>query len=205
MKEKLKKIWNFLWKDDSIWSWLVSLALAFILVKFIFFPVLSLVFGTSLPLVVIESSSMHHDGSFFKSLTGFAISSEDSTENWFSENGDWYESKNISEADFENYNFNSGMDKGDIILVYGKKASDLEIGDVIIFDAGQNHPIIHRIVNISEENGTIHISTKGDNNSGQLTFETDISSEQVLGTAILRIPKLGWVKLIFVELINSVF
>jgi hypothetical protein len=43
------------------------------------------------------------------------------------------------------------------------------------------------------------ISTKGDNNAGQLAVEKEISKEKIVGKAIFRIPKAGWAKLFFVE------
>lgn len=204
MKEKSVwgKIWFFLWKDNSIWSWIVSLLLAFVIVKFIFFPLLSLALGTQLPLVVVESSSMHHSGSLFKSITGIGITSKDGLQAWYNQMGEWYTKVNLSLQDMKNWRFQSGIDKGDIILVRGKKASSLKVGDVIIFDAGQNHPIIHRIIKI-DSNGSLTFSTKGDNNNGQLSFENNIPANGIIGKAVLRLPKLGWAKLIFVELFNG--
>ncbi len=200
-----KKVWDFLWNEDSLWSWLVSLALAFIIVKFIFFPALSLMLGTSLPLVVIESSSMHHQGSLFKTITGFGLFEQDSIESWYEDNYRWYQDRGLTLDDVKKWRFESGMDKGDIIVVYGKNIDELELGDVVIFEAGQRRPVIHRVVDIYEEGNETFISTKGDNNDGQLSFEITISSDQLIGTALIRIPKIGWVKLVFVELIQKVF
>ncbi len=191
-----RKTWNFLWKDDSIWSWLVSLALAFVIVKFIFFPALSFVLGTSMPLVVVESSSMYHEGSAFKSLTGLAVTSQDSFSSWWDSNSEWYESRGISYDQAENWNFKSGLDKGDIIVVIGVEKP--KEGDVIIFEAGQKHPIIHRTVSSNSDS----FQTKGDNNLDQLDVEKQITQNEIIGKAVIRIPKLGWIKLVFIEIIN---
>ena len=59
VKESLKKFWAFL-QEDSWQSWVVSLILIIIIIKFVFFPLLSFVTGTTLPLVVVESCSMYH-------------------------------------------------------------------------------------------------------------------------------------------------
>lgn len=201
-KSIFSRVWNFLWNDNSIWSWIISLVLAFIIVKFILFPGMSLILSTPLPLVVIESSSMHHSGSLIMGLTGFAVTDEDSVQFWYN-NSVWYEDNNISLGEIEKWRFNTGLDKGDIIMVYGTKASKLKVGDVIIFDAGQRNPIIHRVVGIKQDNGNINFSTKGDNNAGQLTFETSIPSDAVLGKAVVRVPKIGWVKLVFVEIVRA--
>ena len=65
-KKKLKKLWKdiwfLLWKDDSLKGWLLSVLVIFIFIKFIFFPTLSLVTGTVLPLAIVESCSMYHQG-----------------------------------------------------------------------------------------------------------------------------------------------
>lgn len=198
------KIWYFLWKDDSIWSWLVSLVLAFILVKFIFFPLLSFIFSSSMPLVVVESSSMFHPGSLIKDVTGFGNKEEFNS--WWERSKSWYENNNIQYNKANLWNFKSGLDKGDIIVIKGSK--NLKIGDIIVFQGGQSHPIIHRIVKIRlTEEGPVY-ETKGDNyitNPNQLAIEKDIHPSQIIGKAVFRIPKLGWVKLIAVGFWSSLF
>ena len=174
-RHKLKRFWNFL-KKDTWQSWLVSIILIILFIKLIFFPVLSLITGTSLPLVVIESCSMYHESSF---------------EEWWMKNSAWYESKEIGKADFESFPFKNGLNKGDIIFVTGKK--EYELGEVIIFDAAAKHPLIHRIIEKSP------ISTKGDHNADQLDIEKNISESSIIGKSTLRIPLLGWIKLIFFD------
>ena len=58
-----KKIWNFIWHEDSVLSWVVSIALAFLLVKFIIYPLIGLVLGTGYPIVAVVSESMEHKAS----------------------------------------------------------------------------------------------------------------------------------------------
>jgi signal peptidase I len=170
-----KRFWNFL-KEDSWQSWLVSLILAFVAIKFVFFPLLSFAMATPLPLVVIESCSMYHGQSF---------------DEWWQENGDWYEVNGISKAEFREFSFRNGMNKGDIVLVTGR--GGYSVGEVIIFESTFRHPLIHRIV---DENP---LGTKGDNNPGQLAAEQSILEEDVLGKALVRVPWAGWIKLIFFE------
>jgi len=190
---KLRQGWNWIWHSDSILSWFVALVLAFVVVKFIFFPTLSFLLGTQLPLVVVESSSMEHPGSFI----GNVIGTEGNFELWWGEMGAWYEQNNIDKDDTNSWSLKTGFDKGDIMVVYGR--FEPEVGDVVIFDAGTQHPIIHRIVSIDGDT----IQTKGDNNNGQLPVEKSISKSDLVGEAVFRIPKLGWVKLVFVEIINA--
>ncbi len=182
MKKKEKKniishSWSYL-KRDTWDSWLVSILLVFIIIKFIFFPGLSLITGSSLPLVVIESCSMYH---------------ETNLDDWWFKNAAWYENKNITESEFRAFPFTNGLNKGDIILVWGH--DDYEKGDIIIFNAPTRYPLIHRIISDPAE----VIATKGDHNLGQLEVERDIPEGDIRGKAVVRIPALGWLKLIFFE------
>ena len=181
IKQTLKKFWEFL-KADTWQSWLVSIILVIIIIKFIFFPILSLVTGTQLPLVVVESCSMYHESRF---------------DSWWQQNNVWYEENNITKSDFQSYWLKSGLNKGDIVLV---KGSDIyKKGDIIIFSSTETqYPIIHRVIS------TLPLQTKGDHNPGQIVgIENNIAKEQVIGKAVGRIPALGWIKLIFFEPFKS--
>lgn len=173
-----KRVWNFLQKDN--WpSFIVTLVLAFIVIKFVFFPGLSFLTGTSLPLVIVESCSMYHYED------GFVQSFESSV----------YKDYGISIDDTSGWDFQNGFSKGDVIFVVGIK--DIEIGDVIIFNGGAKYPLIHRVVDTGET-----YATKGDNyktNSGQLDNEKNISKDELIGKALFKIPFIGWAKLIFFE------
>jgi len=61
-KSFFQKFWHLLWKEDSFKGWLFSIVVLFVFIKFIFFPVLGLVTGTALPLAIVESCSMYHQG-----------------------------------------------------------------------------------------------------------------------------------------------
>ncbi|MBX4196267.1 S26 family signal peptidase [Candidatus Pacearchaeota archaeon] len=175
-----KKFWNFL-KQDTWSSWIVSFALIIVFIKFIFFPVLSFATGTSLPLVVVESCSMYHESGF---------------EDWWSRNAAWYESKGIDKTAFESFTLKNGLNKGDIVFVWGR--TSYKQGDIIIFNAGTQYPLIHRIVSESP------LGTKGDHNGGQIQgLEENIPSENIIGKAVGKIPLLGWIKLIFFEPFKS--
>ncbi len=187
--ELIKKFWNFIWNDDSLLSWVTFILVIFVLIKFIFFPGLSFLTGTSLPLAIVESCSMHHGQNF---------------DNWWEENSNWYVDNEIEKEEFENFPLKNGFNKGDIFFVLGTKKEELEIGDTIIFSSGASErPIIHRII------GLHPLETKGDNNFNfQFTGsnnpegidETNIQDEQIIGRAtILRVPLIGWAKLIFYE------
>ena len=151
----IKKAWHWVWYSDSIWSWFVAIIVIFIAVKFIFFPVLSLIMGTSLPLAGIESNSMDHqivrDGESY-TLCGKIYTKEQKEridfEEYWDNCGDWYKDRGITKRYFSEFSFDDGLKKGDIILVYGR--FDPKVGDVVIFkpnpESRAPRPIIHRIL-----------------------------------------------------------
>jgi len=187
--EKIGDYWKksvaFL-KKDSWPSFAVTLILAFVIIKFIFFPGLSLITGTSLPLVIVESCSMYHSEGLEEVL-----------------DNNVYDKWGIDLASAVNWDFKRGMSKGDVIFVVGTK--NIEVGDVIIFTSrgsSQPYPIIHRVVTAGDT-----YSTKGDHNTAQLTAsnnrhktdETNISEDEIIGKALFKVPFVGWAKLIFFE------
>ena len=56
----LKKFWYYIWYDDSFGSYIANFAFAYVFIKFILFPSLGLLLGTSFPIVAIVSGSMEH-------------------------------------------------------------------------------------------------------------------------------------------------
>jgi hypothetical protein len=173
--EYSKRFWAFL-QDDSWASFAVTLLLAFVIIKFVFFPGLSFVTGTELPLVIVESCSMYHSDGL-----------EDVLDNGL------YDYWEIDLASAAGWSFKNGMSKGDVIFVVG--VDEAEVGDVIIFNGGEQYPIIHRVVG-SDEDGIV---TKGDHNPEIYPFDKDIKNDQLIGKALFKVPFVGWAKLIFFE------
>ena len=182
---KVKRIWNFIWEDDSLISWVVNVILAFLIVKFLIFPGLGLVLDTSHPVVAVVSESMDHRGNF---------------DDWWERQGSWYEERGIMKEEFMQYDMKNGFKKGDIIFLRGK--DKFEIGEVVVFSANSNNPIIHRVV--EKKDGKYQ--TKGDANSdsSKTLGEVDISKERVIGKALFRVPFLGWVKVWASEIVGGV-
>ena len=178
-----RKFWNWLWNSNSILSWVVSFLLAFLIVRFIFYPVIGLLLGSSIPLVVIESGSMEHFASFDK---------------WYEAQQEDYAKIGITGEQVQEWNFRSGLNKGDIAMIKGRDFSKIKVGDVIVFrPPEQKKAIIHRVVEVNAQQG--YIATKGDANIGQLSVERKIRPEQLEGIAVLRIPFIGWIKLALVQ------
>jgi len=189
LKKFLNKFWFIVWKDDSLKGWFISVIFIFVIIKFIFFPTLSLTTGTTLPLAIVESCSMYHQGNL---LSNF--------DNWWENHESKYSPHIINQLDFQDFIFRNGFNKGDILFIVKAKPEKLEVGDVIIFNGGTGTPIIHRIIEIKKENDGYLFSTIGDNNNGQLSFEKNIQKEQLVGKAVFKIaPYIGWGKLIFYE------
>lgn len=184
----LKKTWHFIWEDDSIWSWIVNIILAFILVKFVIYPVLGLLLGTSFPVVAVVSSSMEHNGLGFDS--------------WWAQNNWYYENIGISKEEFKGFTMKNGFKKGDIIVLTGVKPKDIKRGMVIVYSTTRyQYPIIHRAVSVETQNDNILVETKGDNNSGP--DPSLVEQDKVLGKAALKIPYLGWIKIMFTKLVGA--
>ena len=173
IKKYLKKLWTFL-KEDSWQSLVVTLILAFVIIKYIFFPLLSLATGTALPLVIVESCSMYHTDGLDEVLQNQI-----------------YEDHGITFENTADWSLKNGLNKGDI--VFAVSAKNIKVGDVIIFNAGRSHPVIHRTIS------TNPLTTKGDHNSGLLSEEQNINPDTLIGKAVFRIPAIGWIKLIFFE------
>ncbi|MCH7850697.1 MAG: hypothetical protein IH845_03585 [Nanoarchaeota archaeon] len=174
----IRGAYDFL-KKDTWSSFIVTLVIAFIFIKFIFFPGLSLVTGTSLPLVIVESCSMYHYENGFEKILESPV----------------YADNDITIDDTLDWDFQNGFSKGDVIFVVGAK--NIEIGEVLIFNGGAAYPLIHRVVRADAT-----YSTKGDNyktNNNQLSSERIITESQFIGKALFKVPFVGWAKLIFFE------
>lgn len=216
IKHYLKKFWHFIWHDDSIASWIVSALLAFIIVKFIIYPGLGLLLGTGYPVVAVVSGSMEHRtttapggyqacGNIIDEKTSLKL------DKYWNLCGNWYEKENITKTQFSEFSFKNGFNTGSIIVLRGIKPEKLAIGDVIVFrneelcrTRGLCEPVIHRIVAINDLNGTRTFQTKGDHNPDSDSSEKNIPEDHVIGKAVFKIPLLGYVKLIAVNLLNHI-
>jgi len=189
LKKGWKTFWDLLWKDDSFKGWLFSVIFMLAFILLIFFPVLKLITGTALPLAIVESCSMYHDGNLISNFN-----------EWWEEHDSKYSSEQIIKSQFQEFIFKNGFNKGDILFIIKAKPEKLKVGDVIIFNANYRNPIIHRVITIENQNGEYTFSTIGDNNNGQLSIEKNIKEDQLVGKAVFKLaPYLGWIKLAFFE------
>jgi signal peptidase I len=224
-KSLWQKIWYFIWEDDSALSWIVNIVIAFVLIKFVIYPGLGFVMGTTHPVVAVVSGSMEHrtvpgcieytrDGynrcleysqSSYKICDKSYPEKQTVTPDFFWDAcGDFYQNYGIAQEDFADFPFSRGFNTGDIIVLIGSKPENVEVGDVIVFAANQPDPIIHRVIFTWTEDGKTHYTTKGDHNPTTLSFEKEISEDRLIGKAVFRIPWLGYIKIWFVEFLRIV-
>ncbi|MEA3514214.1 MAG: signal peptidase I [Nanoarchaeota archaeon] len=220
-----KFAWWFIWEDNSILSWVANAVIAFILIKFIVYPGLGFMLDTSHPIVAVVSGSMEHKltqtcieyDTDSRGYSYCAKSSEDyflcgksfdekeriHYDTYWNICEEWYiKNTEISKSYFRDFRFHNGFNTGDIMILVGKEPENLKIGDVIVYQTARPDPIIHRIVNIFEEDEKYYFQTKGDHNPGSNGDEYRITEEQIIGKAVLRIPLLGWIKIGFVNMLG---
>ena len=194
-----KKVWKFFWHEDSIASWIANIVVAFLVIYFIVYPVLGAVLGTSFPIVAVISESMDHSNAN-EQLCGLRLDEfKDSFDNYWDVCGSWYETRGISKDQFKGFPFPKGFSKGDVIILW--RPTNIKVGDILIFQGSKPQPIIHRVVKIDDG----FYQTKGDHNSNSITGpdgETRISQDRIYGKGIIRLPYLGWVKILFVDAVR---
>lgn len=185
LKALWKQTWHFIWEDDSLLSWVVNVIIAFILVKFIIYPGLGFLLGTSFPVVAVVSGSMEHNGLSF--------------DTWWEQNAEFYITRGIGKEGFKEFSFHNGFNKGDIIILVGATPQKINKGTVLVYSTHRyKYPIIHRVTKKTESEGGYTFETKGDNNP--TTDPEPVSDKQILGRAMFRIPFLGWIKILFTEI-----
>jgi hypothetical protein len=234
LKDTAKRVWKFIWDDDSAWSWIANVILAFILIKFLVYPLLGLFLGTQLPVVAVISESMSHTPTQLCDQTSlftgecidydktiYEICAKEQTskkklnfDNYWFVCGDWYDDRGINKEEFKEFKLNNGFEKGDVIVLGKADPDKLKEGDILVFlsnldsTKSRPYPIIHRIIDITQTSEGKIFATKGDHNGFQIittTFnEKEIFESQVLGKGVARIPLIGYVKLWFVDLLDLV-
>jgi signal peptidase I len=148
----------------------------------VFFLGMQLVLGTSAPLRVVESGSM-------------CVPYDGACEGWLS----------------LDHPFAQTLHKGDIIIIQAVNPADLNANypnsDIIVYrNPNGVTPIVHRIVEKQEIDGTLYFKTKGDGN-GPVTWPAipnyydnipdikGVPQNLIEGKVILRIPWFGWITL----------
>ncbi|MCA9459969.1 MAG: hypothetical protein KC550_05470 [Nanoarchaeota archaeon] len=216
-KNSFKKFWNYLWNGTTWDSYLVFLIVIFIFIKFLLFPSVGFLLNNDYPIVAIVSGSMEHKIVSSKICGNTTADIEKKSLNfdsWWSYCGYYYEDFfNISKSDFKDFRYNSGLNIGDVMVLYGKKPENIEIGEVLVFIPQDKRffiekgPVIHRVVNKwQDDSGKYHFQTKGDHNSQSFTnFENDITQDNVIGVGIIRVPFIGYAKIAMNNTLQGIF
>ncbi len=123
IKKSLKKVWWFIWESNSPWSWIVNILLAFIIIKFIVYPGMGFMLGTTHPVVAVISGSMEHEGTFDEWWDGKSCCTNfECTEKISQE--ELYIPYLITKTQFEEFRFKNGFNKGDMMVLSSAKEID---------------------------------------------------------------------------------
>jgi len=202
----LKKFWNYLWHDDSFGSYILNFLVAFVFIKYLFFPGIGLVLNNDYPVVAIVSGSMEHKVAQHTicNVHIAAIKSKNlDQEEWWGYCGEYYQKAyNQTLEDYKNFKYPNGLNIGDVMILYGKDPKDIEVGEVLVYEPRDllkedipelglkvgdslffnvNGPVIHRVTQKwTDEQGKIHFQTKGDHNPkaiGEKSMTIEVNGE----------------------------
>jgi len=85
--------------------------------------------------------------------------------------------------------------KGDLIIMKKARASEINLGDVIIFKSPRDPKtlILHRVVSLKFVNGKYYFLTKGDNprTNPEIDFWGWVPEDNLVGKLVYRVPLLG--------------
>ncbi|WP_407454251.1 signal peptidase I [Methanobrevibacter sp.] len=92
------------------------------------------------------------------------------------------------------------VQKADFLGIHEFDPNDVQVGDVVVYDAKWfDQPVIHRIIDIDDINGTTMYKIKGDNNNAPDPYYVTSSQikEKVVtwGDNLVVIPKIGYLSL----------
>lgn len=80
---------------------------------------------------------------------------------------------------------------GDIVIIKTIEPEEVAVGDVILYKL-TNGMVLHRVIEIQEENGQIQFITQGD---GLSVIDDPVSETQLKGMMVASIPKIGWISI----------
>ncbi|MCA9496875.1 MAG: signal peptidase I [Nanoarchaeota archaeon] len=216
-KNSFKRFWNYLWNGTTWDSYLVFLIVIFVFIKFFLFPSVGFILNNDYPIVAIVSGSMEHkivDSKICNNHTPDIEKENLDFNSWWNYCGNYYEQYfNLNKSQFNSFKFNSGLNIGDVMILYGKSPENIKLGEVLVFIPQDKRffiekgPVIHRVVKIwQDENGKYHFQTKGDHNSQSFNnFENDITEDNVIGIGMIRIPLIGYAKIAMNNVIHGFF
>lgn len=92
------------------------------------------------------------------------------------------------------------IEKSDFLGIHEFNASDVEVGDVVVYDAvWYDQPVIHRVIDIKKIHGKTMYVIKGDNNDSPDPYyvkPSQIKDKVVtINDNLVVIPKIGYLSL----------
>jgi signal peptidase len=87
------------------------------------------------------------------------------------------------------------LNVGDIIIVRGVDPQAITVGTIIISHSPYEYdmPIVHRVVAVVNEGGSLFFQTKGDHNEIQDGWK--VPAENLMGVYVVKIPYIGLISL----------
>ena len=87
------------------------------------------------------------------------------------------------------------LNVGDIIIVRGVDPQAITVGTIIIFHSPYEYdmPIVHRVVAVVNDGGSLFFQTKGDHNEIQDGWK--VPAENLIGVYVVKIPYIGLISL----------
>lgn len=92
------------------------------------------------------------------------------------------------------------LEKADLLGLHEFNPEEVKVGDIVVYNAvWYDSPVIHRVINITDVNGTKLFMIKGDNNDSPDPYY--VKPSQITGRVItigdtpLSIPKIGYITL----------
>lgn len=92
------------------------------------------------------------------------------------------------------------VEKSNILGIQEFNPDDIKVGDIVVYDAKWvNEPVIHRVINITEINGTTYYVIKGDHNNAPDPYYVKASQitdkVMTIGDRPIVIPYIGYINL----------
>ncbi len=175
MIEKIKRLYHFIFVEDSWISYVVFTIIAYLILKYAFLPGILYASGLS-DISAIVSGSMTHNPN-----TNYTF------KEWLIFHGYNYSKK---------WPYQNGIKIGSVVLIKKVPEKEIKVGDVIMYKVG-NIEIVHRVINKSDG----YFQTKGDANPYMLPFEYKVKYSQIKGKVVGVIPYLGWPKVLLTYII----
>ena len=101
------------------------------------------------------------------------------------------------------------LNVGDLVVIKGVSIDEVKVGDIIVYyNPLSRILVVHRVIDIQEDDGRILLYTKGDNNATnplpdqnpENPIAPPVTENLLRGKVVLVIPKVGLIKVWFTQL-----